>query len=89
MPLFEREKDELHSDAGSQALSVIAIDHAFVEGVYDKLASVYDLTFGPILHPFGPFTQPFRPTNTDFDRAAPAAPAGRSTRSGSGVSRTP
>jgi len=51
MPLFEREKDELHSDAASRALSVIAIDHDFVEGVYDKLASVYDLTFGPILHP--------------------------------------
>ena len=51
MPLFEREKDEFHSDARSQALSVIAIENDFVEGVYHKLASVYDLTFGPILHP--------------------------------------
>ena len=50
MPLFERENDEFHSDVGSQALSVIAIENDFVEGVYDKLASVYDWTFGPILH---------------------------------------
>jgi phosphatidylethanolamine/phosphatidyl-N-methylethanolamine N-methyltransferase len=51
MPLFEREDDEFRSDVGSQALSVIAIENDFVEGVYDKLASVYDLIFGPILHP--------------------------------------
>ena len=51
MPLFERENDEFRSDVGSQALSVIAIENDFVEGVYDKLASVYDLIFGPILHP--------------------------------------
>src|SRR5688572_10776979 len=51
MPLFERENDEFRSDVGSQALSVIAIENDFVEGIYDKLASVYDLIFGPILHP--------------------------------------
>jgi phosphatidylethanolamine/phosphatidyl-N-methylethanolamine N-methyltransferase len=51
MPLFERENEEFRSDVGSQALSVIAIENDFVEGVYDKLASVYDLIFGPILHP--------------------------------------
>lgn len=51
MPLFERENDEFRPEVGSQALSVIAIENDFVEGVYDKLASVYDLTFGPILHP--------------------------------------
>jgi phosphatidylethanolamine/phosphatidyl-N-methylethanolamine N-methyltransferase len=36
---------------GSQALSVIAIENDFVEGVYNKLAKVYDWIFGPILHP--------------------------------------
>lgn len=49
--LFERENDEFRPDVGSQALSVIAIENDFVEGVYDKLATVYDLVFGPILHP--------------------------------------
>ncbi len=39
------------TDAGSRALSVAAVENDFVEGVYDKLAKVYDLTFGPTLHP--------------------------------------
>jgi phosphatidylethanolamine/phosphatidyl-N-methylethanolamine N-methyltransferase len=55
MALFERKspsEDELVSgDAGSRALSVAAVENDFVEGVYDKLAKVYDLTFGPALHP--------------------------------------
>jgi phosphatidylethanolamine/phosphatidyl-N-methylethanolamine N-methyltransferase len=55
MALFERKspsEDELVSgDAGSRALSVAAVENDFVEGVYDKLANVYDLTFGPTLHP--------------------------------------
>ena len=56
MPLFDR-KAEAHddvvsgSDAATRALSVTAVENAFVEGVYDKLAKVYDLTFGPTLHP--------------------------------------
>jgi len=50
MALFERE-DEVRPPVGSQALSVIAIENDFVVGVYDKLASVYDWIFGPILHP--------------------------------------
>jgi len=49
--LFERESDKFRPDVGSQALSVIAIENDFVEGVYDKLSSVYDLIFGPLLHP--------------------------------------
>jgi phosphatidylethanolamine/phosphatidyl-N-methylethanolamine N-methyltransferase len=49
--LFEREDDKFRPDVGSQALSVIAIENDFVEGVYDKLSSVYDLIFGPLLHP--------------------------------------
>ena len=49
--LFERENDKFRPDVGSQALSVIAIENDFVEGVYDKLATVYDWIFGPILHP--------------------------------------
>ena len=35
----------------TRALSVTAVENDFVEGVYDKLAKVYDLIFGPTLHP--------------------------------------
>jgi phosphatidylethanolamine/phosphatidyl-N-methylethanolamine N-methyltransferase len=56
MALFDRKSqpdDDVVSgtDAGSRALSVAAVENDFVEGVYDKLAKVYDLTFGPTLHP--------------------------------------
>lgn len=56
MALFDRKSqpdDDVvsGSDAGSRALSVAAVENDFVEGVYDKLAKVYDLTFGPTLHP--------------------------------------
>ena len=56
MPLFDRKvdsSDELvsGSDAAARALSVTAVENDFVEGVYDKLAKVYDITFGPALHP--------------------------------------
>ena len=50
MALFERE-DEFRSDAASRALSVTAVENDFVESVYEKIAKVYDLTFGPTLHP--------------------------------------
>ena len=50
MALFERE-DEFRSDAASRALSVTAVENDFVESVYEKIANVYDLTFGPTLHP--------------------------------------
>lgn len=56
MALFERkaerEEDVVSgSDAATRALSVTAVENDFVEGVYDKLAKVYDLIFGPTLHP--------------------------------------
>jgi phosphatidylethanolamine/phosphatidyl-N-methylethanolamine N-methyltransferase len=56
MALFDRKPqndDEVvsGSDAGTRALSVTAVENSFVEGVYDKLAKVYDLIFGPTLHP--------------------------------------
>ena len=56
MALFEpdrsRETEEiLGSDAATRALSVTAVENDFVTGVYEKLASVYDFTFGPVLHP--------------------------------------
>ena len=51
MPLFERENEEFRPEVGSQALSVVAVENTFVEAVYDKLASVYDVIFGPLLHP--------------------------------------
>lgn len=51
MALFERETDKFRPDLSSRALSVIAVENDFVEGVYHKLAKVYDVLFGPILHP--------------------------------------
>ena len=57
MALFERrESDRTQEyfsslDAASRALSVTAVENDFVEDVYGKLASVYDWTFGPALHP--------------------------------------
>src|SRR5512139_1789989 len=55
MPLFESqhpEHDEIvGSDAATRALSVTAVENDFVARVYEKLASVYDFTFGPTLHP--------------------------------------
>jgi phosphatidylethanolamine/phosphatidyl-N-methylethanolamine N-methyltransferase len=55
MALFDREPahddDELiaSSDAATRALSVAPVENAFVERVYEKLAAVYDLAFGPAL----------------------------------------
>jgi phosphatidylethanolamine/phosphatidyl-N-methylethanolamine N-methyltransferase len=53
MALFERkpDADNATGDAATRALSVAAVENDFVEGVYDKLSFVYDLTFGPTLHP--------------------------------------
>jgi phosphatidylethanolamine/phosphatidyl-N-methylethanolamine N-methyltransferase len=56
MALFERKPegdDEVvaGSDVATRALSVTAVDNYFVEAVYEKLAKVYDLIFGPTLHP--------------------------------------
>src|ERR1044071_1580558 len=51
MALFDQEKTDLSSDVGTRALSVTAVENDFVERVYEKLASVYDLVFGPTLHP--------------------------------------
>ncbi|MCC7125496.1 MAG: methyltransferase domain-containing protein [Acidobacteria bacterium] len=38
-------------DTATRALSVTAVENAFVERVYQKIAGVYDYTFGPTLHP--------------------------------------
>jgi phosphatidylethanolamine/phosphatidyl-N-methylethanolamine N-methyltransferase len=56
MPLFDRKVDASEqlvsgSDAATRALSVAAVENDFVAGVYDKLAKVYDIIFGPTLHP--------------------------------------
>jgi phosphatidylethanolamine/phosphatidyl-N-methylethanolamine N-methyltransferase len=55
MPLFEphrpAENEEfMGSDVATRALSVTAVENDFVAGVYEKLASVYDVVFGPTLH---------------------------------------
>jgi phosphatidylethanolamine/phosphatidyl-N-methylethanolamine N-methyltransferase len=53
MALFERkpDADNVGGDVATRALSVAAVENDFVENVYDKLAKVYDFTFGPTLHP--------------------------------------
>jgi phosphatidylethanolamine/phosphatidyl-N-methylethanolamine N-methyltransferase len=51
MALFEREETDFGADVATRALSVTAVENDFVAGVYEKLASVYDLFFGPTLHP--------------------------------------
>jgi phosphatidylethanolamine/phosphatidyl-N-methylethanolamine N-methyltransferase len=56
MPLFDRKAEQEDdvvsgSDAATRALSGTAVENHFVEAVYEKLAKVYDLTFGPTLHP--------------------------------------
>ena len=50
MALFEREND-FRPDVATRALSVTVVETDFVERVYEKIARVYDLTFGPTLHP--------------------------------------
>jgi phosphatidylethanolamine/phosphatidyl-N-methylethanolamine N-methyltransferase len=56
MALFEsrrapQDEEVIGSDAATRALSVTAVENDFVAGVYEKLAKVYDFTFGPTLHP--------------------------------------
>lgn len=41
----------LGGDAATRALSVTVVENHFVERVYEKLAVVYDVIFGPTLHP--------------------------------------
>ena len=48
--LFDREDDDFRSDVATRALSVTAVENDFVARVYEKLANVYDLIFGPTLH---------------------------------------
>jgi len=55
MSLFEPPHAKHHeivgSDVATRALSVTAVENDFVARVYEKLASTYDFTFGPTLHP--------------------------------------
>jgi phosphatidylethanolamine/phosphatidyl-N-methylethanolamine N-methyltransferase len=51
MALFEHEDPDFGSDVATRALSVTAVENDFVARVYEKLASVYDVVFGPTLHP--------------------------------------
>jgi phosphatidylethanolamine/phosphatidyl-N-methylethanolamine N-methyltransferase len=54
MALFDSERersDTVSGDAATRALSVTVVENDFVARVYEKLASVYDLVFGPTLHP--------------------------------------
>jgi phosphatidylethanolamine/phosphatidyl-N-methylethanolamine N-methyltransferase len=53
MALFERKPadETVTGDAATRALSVAVVENAFVEAVYDKVSVVYDLTYGPTLHP--------------------------------------
>lgn len=54
MALFDNQHERSNTvggDAATRALSVTVVENDFVAKVYDKLANVYDLTFGPTLHP--------------------------------------
>ncbi len=56
MGLFEPDRsgeteEILGADAASRALSVTVVENDFVARVYEKLAAVYDIVFGPVLHP--------------------------------------
>src|SRR6185295_2576899 len=56
MALFEPrrplESEEIGgSDAATRALSVTVVENDFVARVYENLAWIYDLIFGPALHP--------------------------------------
>jgi len=50
-PDSSKDEEFIGSDVATRALSVTAVENDFVAGVYEKLASVYDFTFGPTLHP--------------------------------------
>ena len=55
MALFEPSRSPegeeiLGSDAATRALSVIEVDNDIAARVYEKIASIYDWTFGPTLH---------------------------------------
>src|SRR6476620_5243426 len=56
MAIFEPDRSHdpeeiVGSDAATRARSVTAVENDFVANVYEKLASVYDIVFGPVLHP--------------------------------------
>jgi phosphatidylethanolamine/phosphatidyl-N-methylethanolamine N-methyltransferase len=54
MALFDSQRersDTVSGDAATRALSVTVVENDFVARVYENLASVYDLVFGPTLHP--------------------------------------
>ncbi|HXG89957.1 MAG TPA: methyltransferase domain-containing protein [Vicinamibacterales bacterium] len=53
MALFDNkaERDSLSGDAATRALSVTVVENDFNTRVYEKLAKVYDVVFGPTLHP--------------------------------------
>jgi phosphatidylethanolamine/phosphatidyl-N-methylethanolamine N-methyltransferase len=54
MALFDNERNQTESvsgDAATRALSVTVVGNDFNTRVYEKLAVVYDLIFGPTLHP--------------------------------------
>lgn len=51
--LFPQEENKdfaATNDAATRSLSAISLETSFVEGVYEKMASVYDLFFGLPLH---------------------------------------
>ena len=54
MALFDSQQEHsetVSGDAATRALSVTVVENDFVAKVYENLASVYDLVFGPTLHP--------------------------------------
>lgn len=50
MALFEQQTQQ-SGDVATKALSITNVGTDFVERVYQKIAKVYDYTYGPTLHP--------------------------------------
>jgi phosphatidylethanolamine/phosphatidyl-N-methylethanolamine N-methyltransferase len=54
MALFDQQTphdSRTAGDVATRALSVTEVDNDFVDRVYDKVSKVYDMVFGPTLHP--------------------------------------
>lgn len=54
MAIFDQQTphdSRIAGDAATRALSVTEVDNDFVDRVYDKVSKVYDMVFGPTLHP--------------------------------------
>jgi phosphatidylethanolamine/phosphatidyl-N-methylethanolamine N-methyltransferase len=50
MGIFQHREQDFGADVATRALSQTAVEPAFVADVYENLAPVFDVVFGPVLH---------------------------------------